>query len=188
MAGQIEFYQNKNGKVTRGTREIPDGVSFDSLLGDLFSGREIADEFFNRTPIAHNKEVCSNRFPVSTEYVDPTDKILYIDIAACGISEDEVRVDVDNDKVVVTFNKSKEAKSTRLYAQKGLKLVTDEVLKFRFDPTFHDPNTAQVTLDKGILSITILPRPEMKPVRRQIFGIKPTTDESTEDTKDSSEQ
>lgn len=187
MATDIEFYSNNNGKIQRGSKQIPGNLDFDEIMRDFFLGDgSLADRFFKATPVSHNRAICSDKFPVASEYIDSKTKELFIDIAACGIKKEEVKVDVDNDTIIVEFKKDAEAQKSRLYMQKGLKLVTDETLKFKFDPMFHDPNTAAVTLEDGILSISLSPREEVKPIRKTIFGIaeKPAEETKSEEPTD----
>ena len=122
MSGQIEFYRNHNGKVTKGTKVLPNDYSIGDVLSDLFTGSGcLFDEALHMTPRAHNREVCSERFPVSSQQVDKETKVLNIDIAACGIKKDEVTIDIDNDTILVKFNKSQAAKDSRLYVDTNVK-------------------------------------------------------------------
>ena len=189
MSGQIEFYRNHNGKVTKGTKVLPNDYSVGDVLSDLFTGSGcLFDEALHMTPRAHNREVCSERFPVSSYQVDKETKVLNIDIAACGIKKDEVTIDIDNDTILVKFNKSQAAKDSRLYVQKGLRLITDETLKFHFDPMFHDAGTVEASLEDGILTISVQPRAELKPIKRTItLGGVATTDPNLESHEDSDE-
>ena len=181
MSGQIEFYRNHNGKITKGTKVLSNDYSVGDILTDLFSGSGcLFDEALQVTPVSHNKAVCSEHFPVSSYQVDKETKVLNIDIAACGVKNDEVTIDIDNDTILVKFNKSEAAKDSRLYVQKGLRLITNETLKFHFDPMFHDASTIEASLEDGILSISVQPRPELKPIKRTITlsGVKPTESDS----------
>lgn len=182
MSGQIEFYRNHNGKITKGTKVLPNDYSVGDILTDLFSGNGcLFDEALQVTPVSHNRAVCSERFPVSSYQVDKETKVLNIDIAACGVKKDEVTIDIDNDTIFVKFNKSEAAKGSRLYVQKGLRLITNETLKFHFDPMFHDAGTVEASLEDGILSISVQPRPELKPIKRTItLGGVATTDPNLE--------
>lgn len=165
-----KYYFNNNGKVSEGTFDV-DEFDFNSAVSDLFFGDgDLFSKALSIVPKRFDKLDCPNQFPPSNKYVDSETKELHIDIAACGISENDYRVEVDNDVIRVTFGKSKEAKESRLYSHKGLKLVTDEVLPFKFDPRFHDISTAKVVLENGILSITVSPREEVKPVKKLIGG------------------
>jgi HSP20 family molecular chaperone IbpA len=165
-----KYYFNNNGKVSEGTFDA-DEFNFESAVKDLFLGTgDLFAKALGYTPRRFDKSDCPNAFPPSNKYIDSETKDLHIDIAACGISENDFRVEVDNDIIRVTFGKSKEAKESRLYSHKGLKLITDEVLPFKFDPRFHDISTAKVTLENGVLSITLSPRDEVKPINKVIGG------------------
>lgn len=181
------YYVNNNGKVSKGkiTDKNADEIfgllpSFSGTLEDLFLGSgRLADDWAARPPRRSNRLSCDASFPPSSKWVDPETKILHIDIAACGVSDDEFRVDLENDNIIVQFGRKKDEK--KLYDFKGLKLVSDEKLSFAFDPRFHDASTATCKLDRGLLSIEVLPREEVRPVKKCLGGSLVLEDKSTEE-------
>ena len=180
MASTIQgkYYINDNGRVREG--EINDknaesilksfdDFSFTDALEDLFLGAgNIANNFMRIAPHKTNRLTCNGVFPPSAKYVDPDTKVLRIDIAACGVNEDEFKAEINDNQIEVQFGR--EAENEKLYDFKGLKLVTDEKLSFSFDPRFHDPSTAECSLKNGLLTITLQPREEVKPIRKLLGG------------------
>ena len=181
------YYINDNGKVRKGSLNDENVntifPTFNSMLEDLFLGSgSHVDDFLRLAPPKSNRHSCNGVFPPNSKYLDPETKELHIDIAACGVNEDEFKAELDDNKIVVSFGR-KENKD-KVYDYKGLKLVTNEVLTFTFDPRFHDASTARCELKNGLLSIVIEPRPEVKPTKKSLGGClkleeKKASDEST---------
>lgn len=169
---RYSVYENNNGKEYRKTGTLPDNA-FDKVLENLFFGNtnNFLEDFFSSDRLIPrvNKEHCSGTFPPSNSYIDPDTKELRIVVACCGVSEDEYCVELDNDTIVVSFDR-KNSDKNHIYDYKGLKLVTDEVLNFKFDLRYFDTDTISVNLDKGLLVITMLPRKEMMPIRKTLAG------------------
>lgn len=172
------YYINDNGRVQKG--EINDknadailgsfpSLTFADALEDLFLGSgDLAHDFLGLTPRKTNRLACSGAFPPSSKYVDPETKELRIGIAACGVNDDEFKAEINGNNIEVQFGRK--ADKEKMYDYKGLKLVTDECLSFSFDPRFHDPSTAECTLKNGLLTITLQPREEVKPVKKLLGG------------------
>ena len=196
MAIDGSYYINRNGKVQKGriNDENVDSIfnsipTFNSMLEDMFLGSgSHLDDFLRLTPPKTNRLSCTGVFPPNSKYVDPETKELHIDIAACGVNEDEFKAEIDDNKIIVSFGR-KENKD-KVYDYKGLKLVTDEVLTFTFDPRFHDAATARCDLKNGLLSIVIEPRPEVKPTKKLLGGAlkieekDPAEDDTKEEGKE----
>lgn len=193
MAVKGSYYINDNGRVQKG--DINDknfnsifnnfrDLSFSDALEDLFLGTgDIANDFMRIAPHKTNRLACNGAFPPSAKYVDPDTKILRIDIAACGVGEDEFKAEINDNQIEVTFGRK--ADKEKLYDYKGLKLVTDEKLSFAFDPRFHDPSSAACELKNGLLTITLQPREEVKPMRKLLGGTLST--KAIEEDKDTSQ-
>jgi HSP20 family molecular chaperone IbpA len=186
------YYVNDNGRISTGKiddKNIDDilknnAFSFADALEDLFLGTgSLANDFMRIAPHKTNRLSCNGAFPPSAKYVDPETKVLRIDIAACGVNEDEFAAEINDNQIEVQFGRK--ADKEKLYDYKGLKLVTDEKLSFAFDPRFHDPSTADCVLKNGILTITLQPREEVKPIKKLLGGKlqkieeKKASDEST---------
>ena len=167
--GTVEFYSNVNGHETHEVHEIPADAPFDDILR-LLMGHNTVSVKNDVAPVRFNKQECNESFPPSSKYIDVNDKVLHIDVAACGIKEEDVNVTVDDNYIIITFNKDKEALKSRIYSQKGLRLITKDELRFKFNPMYHDPNTLSGTLEAGILSLEMKPRAELKPLKKTVFG------------------
>lgn len=172
MAGKFYTYSNVNGKVTENSGNIDD-VSFADVVSSMFS----VDNFFNtpllgaytsRAPARFIKSEASSAFPPHSKWISE-DKVLHYEIGLCGISENDIKVDVDDNKIVIKIKKDA-SDEKRVYSYKGLKLPTDETLELKFDPKFYDVNSTNVKLENGLLEITMQPREELKPVKRNLFG------------------
>lgn len=188
MRGQ--FYSNDNGRVTSGSF---DGENFNIERNDSNSSAEeilskfnnkfmkgltfgdgLEDAFFGTGNIINRMIGSTPRpdkgFPKKNKYLDPDTKVLYLTVGAIGVKEDEFRADVDGDHIVIQFNHKPVEKEAMLYDFKGLKMISDERVVFDYDPRFHDISTAECTLENGLLTISIQPREEIKPVKKQLGG------------------
>lgn len=177
MAGKFYTYSNVNGKVTENSGNLPD-VSFNELVDSMFNSS--FDDFFNstasslfniysaKTPARFLKSESSSAFPPHSKWVSE-DKVLHYEVGLCGVSENDIKVDVDDNKLIIKIKKEA-SEEKRAYSYKGLKLPTDEVLELKFDPKFYDVNTTSVSLECGLLSISMEPRKELKPIKKSLFG------------------
>lgn len=185
MPTKFNLYQNDNGRVTRESGILPDDVTFDGLVNLLMRGGlpEFTDLVLPPPPRS-NKAHCTASFPPSKAWVDPKTKEYKIILAANDVMDDEYQVDLDDNIIIVTFNRQRE-EGESIYDWKGLRFVKDEVVKFKFDPRLHDASTAKVELTRGCLFITIQPREECKPIRKILAGgLKaPKEQPAEEDTK-----
>lgn len=186
---KYEFYSNVNGKETRKSGTVA-ANDFDALIFDLISGKtpSLVTDVMNKkvsavVPPRSNKNHCDNSFPPSNAWVDPETKEIKIVLAANDVMDDEYQVDLDDDLIVVTFDRKPREADNVFYDWKGLKFVKDEVVKFRFDQRMHNAATTEIKLERGCLFITMQPREEIKPIRKTLAGgIKktPSTDEAVE--------
>ena len=178
MAVKGSYYINNNGRVQKG--DIND-KNVDSILGpfnpltftdaleDLFLGNgDLACDFMRIAPHKTNRLSCDGAFPPSAKWVDPKTKVMRINIAACGCGEDDFKAEINDNQIEVQFGRK--ADDEKIYDYKGLKLVTDEHLTFNFDPRFHDPTSTTCELKNGLLTITLQPREEVRPVRKLLGG------------------
>lgn len=161
------YYFNDNGRVSQG--HFNDVATFDELMSSFIKG----DPFESLLEIPcktlrYNPSKVSSAFPPSNSWVDETGAV-NIEIAATGCTEDDVYVEVEDGQVIVTFQKEP-VKEDRIYSQKGLKMVTDQVVKFKFNQLYNDPNKTKVELKNGLLSISIPKREELKIASGSVFG------------------
>ena len=169
---KAHFYSNVNGVENEYTRELPDTFDFMDAVHDAFYGSgSLFNDALSLCPPSSNAGVTPKNFPKSSVYVDAQDKTYNILVDAMNVGDDEYRVEVDGNKIVVTFDHklTEQDKRRKLYSHK-FRTITNEVIPFEFDPTTHDINTAVVKLEKGCLSIVIQPREELKPVKRVLGG------------------
>ena len=175
---KVQYYTNRNGKVQQGVKDVPDEFfNFENVLSELFSGNGfptmLTDMTASAIPPRSNKNHCDTTFPPSSAWVDPKTKEIKIVLAANDVMDDEYRVDLDDDTIIVTFNRKRE-EDYPIYDRKGLRFVKDEVAKFKFDQRFHDASTTEVKMERGCLFITMQPREEVKPIRKTLAGgLKP---------------
>lgn len=175
---KVQYYTNRNGKVQQGVKDVPDEFfNFENVLSELFSGSDfptmLTDMTASAIPPRSNKNHCDATFPPSSAWVDPKTKEIKIVLAANDVMDDEYRVDLDDDTIIVTFDRKRE-EDYPIYDWKGLRFVKDEVAKFKFDQRFHDASTTEVKMERGCLFITMQPREEVKPIRKTLAGgLKP---------------
>lgn len=189
MAGKFYTYSNVNGKVTEKSGNLSD-VSFADIVNSMFSST--IDNFFDtpllidytsKSPARYLKSESSSAFPPHSKWVSE-DKVLHYEIGLCGISPKDIKIDVDDNKLVIRIKKEAEEEK-RAYSYKGLRLPTDETLELKFDPKFYDVNTTKIDLANGLLSISMEPRAELKPVKKSLFGeLKIEEPEEKVDSKD----
>lgn len=165
--------ETRNGQTRTKKGYCPDSiVNFENIMMDLFSGHTpslLTDVMTSAVPPRSNKKHCDSTFPPSSAWVDPKTKEIRIVLAANDVKDDEYRVDLDDDLIVVTFDRKRE-EDYPIYDWKGLRFVKDEVIKFQFDQRFHDASTTDVKLERGCLFITMQPREEVKPIRKTLAG------------------
>lgn len=172
---EYSYYSNINGKETKKSGTLPDDAplpdfiskmpTFDNLLENLFSPKltlKALEALPDYTAPRSNKSHCSETFPPSNGWANKVTKDFYIVVAANGVKPDQYRVDLENDIVTVKFNRPKDDESNRIYDWKGLKSVTDEELKFKFDTRFYDPSTIEAKLEWGNLIIHARPFKDQK--------------------------
>lgn len=173
MPGKFYTYSNINGKETYNSGKLPD-VSFGDIVDTMFNSTfdifdtPLLDAYITKSPARFVKSESNSAFPPHSKWISE-DKVLHYEVGLCGISEKDIKVDVDDYKLIIKIKKET-SDEKRVYSYKGLKLPTDEVLELKFDPKFYDVNTTDISLKNGLLSITMQPREELKPVKKSLFG------------------
>ena len=191
MAGKYSIIKNVNGNVTRKSGEFNDDVSFDDIVNSMFNSTfndffhtPLLENYMLKSPARFLKSESNVAFPPHSKFVKPEeDKTLHYEVGLCGISKKDVKVDIDDDKIIIRVKKDVD-ESGRVYSYKGLKLPTDETLELRFDPKLYDVNTTKINLENGLLEISMEPREELKPIRRSLFGDLQIEDHSSESSED----
>ena len=177
MAGKYSIYSNVNGNVTRKSGEFNDDVSFDDIVNSMFTSTfndffhtPLLENYMQKSPARFLKNESNVAFPPHSKFIKPEeDKTLHYEVGLCGISKKDVKVDIDDDRIIIRVKKNVD-ESGRVYSYKGLKLPTDETLELRFDPKLYDVNTTKIKLEDGLLEISMEPREELKPIRKSLFG------------------
>lgn len=169
MAGKYYSYSNVNGKVTEDSGTFENDISFADIVDSMFNSTynffdsPLLIDYNKKSPARFLKSESSSAFPPHSKWISE-DKVLHYEIGLCGISEKDIKVDVDDNKIIIQIKKETEDEK-RVYSYKGLRLPTDETLELKFDPKFYDVNTTKVSLENGLLSIEMQPRAEMRPVK-----------------------
>lgn len=193
------YYVNNNGREFKG--DITES-NFNKVVETLFRTPEELFpsaflKFANEVPkIPFNTEDCSDRFPPSSKFIDE-DKRIVIQVGLCGCDEKCIKeLSVSDDIITLRIDNpvpnAIEDKTGKVYAQKGLKLPRKEILQWRFNPIFHDPNTLKYEFANGLLTITMDARESMKPVRKAIVGCfeedEPSEEKAIEEETPSSDE
>lgn len=174
MAGKYYSYSNVNGKVTEDSGTFENDISFADIVDSMFNSTynffdsPLLIDYNKKSPARFLKSESSSAFPPHSKWISE-DKVLHYEIGLCGISEKDIKVDVDDNKIIIQIKKEVEDEK-RVYSYKGLRLPTDETLELKFDPKFYDVNTTKISLENGLLSIEMQPRAEMRPIKKSIFG------------------
>lgn len=169
MAGKYYSYSNVNGKVTEDSGTFENDISFADIVDSMFNSTynffdsPLLIDYNKKSPARFLKSESSSAFPPHSKWISE-DKVLHYEIGLCGISEKDIKVDVDDNKIIIQIKKETEDEK-RVYSYKGLRLPTDETLELKFDPKFYDVNTTKISLENGLLSIEMQPRVEMRPVK-----------------------
>ena len=108
------------------------------------------------------------KFPVSDYYTDK-EGTTYVSIAVSGFSKDEITVDRDGDKLIVSGKRAQEKKD----AEKEFKYVRHDISKKSFVEEFKGNDkwnwdAIKVTLIEGILTIAIPLMESAKPKKQNI--------------------
>lgn len=192
MAGKYYHYSNVNGDVTEDSGTFENGISFADVMDSMFNSTfdffksPLLIDYTKKAPVRFIKSESSSAFPPHSKWIT-SDKVLHYQIGLCGISEKDVKVDVDDNKIIIKIKKDVDEEE-RVYSYKGLKLPTDETLELKFDPKFYDVNTTKISLNNGLLSIDMQPRDELKPVKMNLFGKLKIEDNSSKAIEDKTEK
>lgn len=169
MAAKYYTYRNVNGKVTEDSGTFENDVTFGDIVNSMFSSTlnffdsPLFIDYNRKSPARFLKSESSSAFPPHSKWISE-DKVLHYEIGLCGVSEKDIKVDVDDNKIIIQIKKDIEDEK-RVYSYKGLRLPTDENLELKFDPKFYDVNTTKISLENGLLSIEMQPREELKPIK-----------------------
>lgn len=142
----MSFYFKKNYRPNSSKTKF----TFDNLLNDLF----LDYDPFNKEEVLDNLD----DYPVQANVLSKENEI-FIEMLAPGVPKEDITIDCENSKLVVSYKTPKETSVDGEYIQQ-------QIFKDGFKNTFKlsaelDENKISAKMNNGILEITI-PRKENK--------------------------
>lgn len=140
---------------------------FDSFFDDTF------DSVFGSTFKAPRliKSMTDSSFPQSNVYVNKDTKEQKITVCLPGISEKDVRLDREDNVLVLKVVRKANEDDSWTEIQNGFNSPEKCELSWRFDPSKYDLDTTEVSLKDGMMTITVQPAEAAKPKRvNGLFG------------------
>lgn len=140
---------------------------FDSFFNDSF------DDDFGSTFKAPRliKSMTDNSFPQSNVYVNKDTKEQKITVCLPGVSEKEVRLDREDNVLILRVSRKVDEDDTWTEIQNGFNNPEKCELSWRFDPSKYNLDTTKVDFENGLMTITIEPTEASKPKRVSgLFG------------------
>jgi HSP20 family protein len=130
--------------------------SLSSLLDEVFFKDFFKDELYN--PVPSVKKI---NYPVD---IYETDKGLNIDIAAIGLDKTDIKIEVKDDVLEVSYTPC-----TKGEIKTGYRGITQKAFDFawKVNDKF-DLTKVEAELEKGLLKITAPPVPEKQPTEIEI--------------------
>lgn len=139
----------------------------DSIFNDTF------DSLFEPTFKAPKliKSMTDNSFPQSNVYVNKDTKEQKITVCLPGVSEKDVRLDREDNVLVLKVVRKSDDNDSWTELQNGFNNPEKCELSWRFDPSKYDLDTTKVDLKDGMMTITVQPTETSKPKRVSgLFG------------------
>lgn len=133
-----------------------------TVYNDPFS---IFDELFFRD-IAHNSKFSScltAEYPID---IRSTEKEINIDIAAIKIKKEDVKIDLDGDKLIVSYTKPTDEKTDQVFHVRKIKTGSFN-FAWKLSPTL-DADKLVAKFEGGLLTITIPVKEESIPKKRTV--------------------
>lgn len=155
---------------------------FDSLFNDTFTSEYGASY---KTPKVI-KSMTDGTFPKSNVSLNKTTKVMTIEVQLPGVSEDEVRLDRDDNVLTLVVNAVKDKNEDVSEIQHGFDKPEECKLSWKLDPSRFDLDNIKVNLKNGIMLIEVSPTEAAKPKKISgIFGsLKEPEKEKVEEKKD----
>ena len=106
MAGKYYSYSNVNGKVTEDSGTFENDISFADIVDSMFNSTynffdsPLLIDYNKKSPARFLKSESSSAFPPHSKWISE-DKVLHYEIGLCGISEKDIKVDVDDNKIII---------------------------------------------------------------------------------------
>lgn len=140
---------------------------FDSIFDDTF------DSLFRPTFKAPKliKSMTDGSFPQSNVYVNKDTKEQKITVCLPGVSEKDVRLDREDNVLVLKIVRKAANDDSWTEIQNGFSSPEECELSWRFDPSKYNLDTTEVDLKDGMMTITVQPTEASKPKRISgLFG------------------
>lgn len=154
---------------------------FDSLFNDTFASEYGASY---RTPKVI-KSMTDGTFPQSNVSLNKTTKVMTIEVQLPGVSEDEIRLDRDDNVLTLLVNAENDKNEDVSEIQHGFDKPEECKLSWKLDPSRFDLDNIKVELKNGIMFIEVSPTEAAKPKKISgIFGsLKEPEKEKAEEKK-----
>lgn len=138
---------------------------FDSFFDDTF------DSAFGSTFKAPKliKSMTDNSFPQSNVYVNKDTKEQKIEVCLPGISEKEVRLDREDNVLILRVLHKTDDADPWTEIQSGFNAPEKCELSWRLDPSKYDLDTTKVSFENGLMTIVIQPTEVAKP--KKVSGL-----------------
>lgn len=133
--------------------------TFDSSFGSTFKAPKLI------------KSMTDNSFPQSNVYVNKDTKEQRITVCLPGISEKEVRLDREDNVLILRVATKSDVDTAWTEIQNGFNVPEKCELSWRFDPSKYDLDSTSVEFENGLMIITVQPTEASKPKRvNGLFG------------------
>lgn len=138
---------------------------FDSVMDSLWN--DSFDSLFSAYKAPHVvKSICATSFPASNVEVNKDTKQFRITVSLPGLSENDIRLDREDNVLRLTVSKKESEKNSWRKIQDGFRSFESESeLSWKIDTSKYDLDKTDVKLENGLLSITIEPTEVAKPKR-----------------------
>jgi len=154
---------------------------FDSLFNDTFNS-EYGTSY--RTPKII-KSMTDGTFPQSNVSINKTTKAMTIKVCLPGVSEDEVRLDRDDNVLTLIVDSKKEKDKDENEIQHGFDIPEKCKLSWKLDPSRFNLDDIKVELKNGIMLIEVNPTEAAKPKKVSgIFGSLKEPEKKIEEKKE----
>jgi HSP20 family molecular chaperone IbpA len=149
---------------------------FDQIFSD--SARQL-DKFAenNNQPARYNKLMSTSQFPPANIFCNTKTKVLRIEVALAGYSEDDLNLSFDGDRLKLIVDRpdgdkslGEDEKVEEYVMQRAIKLPKHFVSEWLIDPRYYDRDSVTVNYKDGLLTINISPRAEVAPKKIALFG------------------
>lgn len=133
--------------------------SFDDIFGSTFKAPKLI------------KSMTDNSFPQSNIYVNKDTKEQKITVCLPGVSEKEVRLDREDNVLILRVARKVDEDDEWTEIQNGFNSPEKCELSWRFDPSKYDLDSTKVEFENGLMTITVEPTEASKPKRvAGLFG------------------